>query len=157
MSGLTLVPMSRAHIPEIIAIEDDLFDSPWTEPMFRQEVADDFLSRSWVAVVDGRVVGYMVTWFLREEVHLLNIAVARAHQGNGYARRMLSELIDRSVRGGRDLITLEVRESNDSARRLYDAHGFVVVGRRKNYYQDNREDAVVMTLDVRDLRGGEDV
>ena len=55
-----------------------------------------------------------------------------------------------------DLITLEVRESNDSARRLYDAHGFVVVGRRKNYYQDDREDAVVMTLDLRDLRGGED-
>ncbi len=155
MSEVLLERMCGAHIPEIVAIEADLFDGPWTESMFRQEVSDSYLSRPWVAVLDGRVVGYMVTWFLRDEVHLLNIAVARAHQGKGYARRMLSELIDECVRGGRDLITLEVRESNVSARRLYDAHGFVVVGQRKNYYQNDREDAVVMMLDVCDLRDGE--
>ena len=157
MSELSLERMRGAHIPEILAIEEDLFDGPWTESMFHQEVSDSYLSRPWVAMLDGRVVGYMVTWFLRDEVHLLNIAVARAHQGKGYARRMLSELIDESVRGGRDLITLEVRESNHSARRLYDAHGFIVVGRRKSYYQDNHEDAVVMTLNVCPLRDGEGV
>jgi ribosomal-protein-alanine N-acetyltransferase len=140
--------MGARHVRDVAAIENDLFDNPWTEGMFRQEVADGYLSRSWVALLDGRVVGYTVSWFLRDEVHLLNIAVAREHQGSGYARRMLATLIDAARLGGRKLVTLEVRESNLIARRLYAAFGFQPVGRRKHYYQDNREDAVVMNLDL---------
>jgi ribosomal-protein-alanine N-acetyltransferase len=142
--------MQNEHVRDVVAIEEQLFDNPWTEGMFRQEVTDGYLSRSRVALLEGHVVGYTVSWFLRDEVHLLNIAVAREHQGRGYARRMLVWLIGEAERCGRGTITLEVRESNVAARSLYEAQGFVVTGRRQNYYHDNREDAVVMTLRLRE-------
>ena len=147
-------PRRAIHVPEVAAIEERTFDSPWTEGMFRQEVADSYLSRPWVALEDGRVVGYVISWFLREEVHLLNIAIDESRRGRGYGRRMMRHLVDEAARGGRDLITLEVRESNAPARRLYEFFGFRVIGRRREYYQDNREDAVVMLLDLRE-GGGE--
>lgn len=148
---IVIEPMRASHVPDVAAIEARTFDSPWTEGMFRQEVSDTYLSRPWVAVENGRVVGYVISWFLREEVHLLNIAIDGTRRGRGYGRRMMQHLIDEAMRGGRELITLEVRESNTPARRLYDSFGFRVIGRRREYYQDNREDAVVMLLD---LRGG---
>jgi len=148
MSGLVIERMRVAHVREIVAIENDLFDGPWTEGMFRQEVRDEFLSRPLVGLVDGAVVAYMIAWFLREEVHLLNIAVARAHQGRGYARALLTRLIGMAREGGRTSISLEVRVSNLRAIRLYESFGFFSVGRRKEYYQNNREDALIMTLDV---------
>jgi ribosomal-protein-alanine N-acetyltransferase len=147
---IALEPMQNEHVRDVVAIEEQLFDNPWTEGMFRQEVTDGYLSRSRVALLEGHVVGYTVSWFLRDEVHLLNIAVAREHQGRGYARRMLVWLIGEAERCGRGTITLEVRESNVAARSLYEAQGFVVTGRRQNYYHDNREDAVVMTLRLRE-------
>jgi ribosomal-protein-alanine N-acetyltransferase len=152
MEDLVIERMRASHVPDVAAIEDRTFDSPWTEGMFVQEVADSYLSRSWVAVKGRRVVAYVISWFLREEVHLLNIAVDESHRGKGYGRRMMQHLIDEAVRGGRGSVTLEVRESNLPARRLYESFGFQVVGRRKEYYQDNREDAVVMTLDLRSGR-----
>jgi ribosomal-protein-alanine N-acetyltransferase len=156
MSGLILEPMRVEHVPEVVAIERSVFDSPWTEGMFRQEVNDHYLSRSWVATNGARVIGYLVSWFLRDEVHLLNIALHPGHRGRGYGRQLLEHLVDEAVHGGRYVITLEVRESNLPARRLYESFGFVDVGRRRGYYQDNREDAIVMMLDLRAGRAGDD-
>jgi ribosomal-protein-alanine N-acetyltransferase len=152
---LVLEPMRSEHVEQVVAIERTIFDSPWTRGMFRQEVADRYLSRSWVAILEGRVIGYLITWFLRDEVHLLNIGIHPDCQGRGYGRRMLDYLISQAVQSDRDSITLEVRSSNRVARRLYESFGFVAVGRRKGYYQDNREDAVVMLLDLRNQRHGE--
>jgi len=146
---LVIETMQTNHVSAVVAIEERTFDSPWTEGMFRQEVADGYLSRSWVATVGGVVVGYIISWFLRDEVHLLNIALDPDHRGRGYGKRMMQYLIDEAVHAGRDVITLEVRESNTPARHLYESFGFVNVGRRLGYYQDNREDAVVMTLTFR--------
>lgn len=151
---IAIEPMRRGHVADVVAIERRTFDSPWTEGMFRQEVSDGYLSRSWVAVRDGTVVGYLISWFLREEVHLLNVAVDAGCRGRGYGRRLVKYLLDQAVQGGRDVITLEVRESNAVARRLYESFGFATIGRRKGYYQDNHEDAIVMILDVRDRRDG---
>lgn len=147
--ALVIETMQAGHVSEVAALEEFIFDSPWTVGMFRQEVSDRYLSRPWVATMGGRLIGYLISWFLREEVHLLNIAVDPAYQGRGFGRQMLQHLIDEAVHNGRDVITLEVRESNAPARHMYESFGFAVVGRRAGYYQDNREDAVVMTLDLR--------
>jgi len=148
MSGIVIERMGAEHVTEVHRIECELFGTPWSEGMFRQEVEHDAsFSRPFVAVGgDGELIGYMINWFVSNEVHLLNIGVAPAHQRNGYARQMMDYLIDLSRRDGREYIILEVRESNNAARHLYDSLGFKRIGIRERYYEDSREDAVVMML-----------
>jgi len=141
--------MTGAHLDAVVRIEETLFrDGPWTREMFRQELEDLAMSRPVVATLDGEVVGYMATWFLRHEVHLLNIGVAKGHQRKGYGRRMVDHLIDQARTGARALVTLEVRAGNDAALTLYESLGFVQVAVRKHYYEETGEDAVVMVLDL---------
>lgn len=149
MDTLTIEPMRERHLDAVVAIEGRLFPTPWTVGMFRQEIADNVLSRSVVAMRDGAVVGYLVAWFVHEEVHLLNVAVDPDYQRRGYGRRLLEDLIARARAEQRSLVTLEVRVGNTSARRLYESFGFVAAGRRRRYYRDTGEDATIMLLDLR--------
>jgi len=146
---LRIEPMVGAHLDGVLALEEELFpDGPWTREMFRQELEDLAMSRPLVAMLDGKVVGYMATWFLRDEVHLLNIGVAEVHQRKGYGRRLVEYLIHQARVGARALITLEVRAGNQAARKLYESLGFLQVAVRRNYYEETGEDAVVMVLDL---------
>lgn len=154
MVDVSIVPMRRAHVPAILEIEREAFTTPWTADMFRQEVDNGSFSRAYVAMDGDTLVGYFVAWFLREEVHLLNIAVAGAHQHRGVGSRILRYLLDLAKREGRDIITLEVRESNDVAIKFYESFGFTPVGIRPGYYQDDQEDALLMARYIPD---GEDV
>jgi len=145
---LRIEPMTVAHLDSVLALEEELFpDGPWTREMFRQELEDLSMSRPAVALVGDTVVGYMATWFLRDEVHLLNLGVSPGHQRKGYARRMVEHLIGQARIGNRELITLEVRAGNEAARRLYTSLGFLEVALRRGYYESG-EDAVVMVLDL---------
>ena len=145
--------MRPEHIPAVVAIEEQLFPNPWSQGMFEQEVSDNQLSRPRVATIEGAVVGYIVPWFVRDEAHLLNIAVDPAHQRRGIARAMLAELVAQCTTAGRRLISLEVRVSNHVARALYEEFGFRPVGIRKGYYEEDREDALVMVLDLQPAEG----
>lgn len=89
MPDVTIESMRRIHLPAVMEIEHEAFTSPWTEEMFVQEVEDNALSGSYVALESGHVVGYFVAWFLRQDIHLLNIAVARSYQRKGIGRRMV--------------------------------------------------------------------
>lgn len=148
MDDIRLEPMREAHIAEILKIERESFATPWTQEMFRQEVEDDQLSRAYVALEGELLVGYLVAWFFHQEVHLLNIAVAPAYQRRGIGGRMLRCLLDLAAREGKEVVTLEVRESNWPAIELYQAFGFVRVGVRHQYYQREREDALLMIRPV---------
>jgi ribosomal-protein-alanine N-acetyltransferase len=145
MDEFAIDPLELAHIPGVLAIERDLFPAPWTEGMFLQEVEEKWLSRSFVGRIDGAIVAYIVAWLLRGEVHILNLAVAPAHQRHGYARRLLVHMLDLAREEQCTLITLEVRVSNTPAKLLYHSMGFAPVGIRRRYYHDNNEDALVMT------------
>ena len=146
---LRIEPMTGAHLDGVLALEETLFsEGPWTREMFCQELEDLAMSRPVVATIDGDVVGYMATWFLRDEVHLLNIGVAKAHQRKGYGRRMVEHLIHQARVGMRALVMLEVRAGNEAARALYESLGFAQVAVRKRYYEETGEDAVVMVLDL---------
>lgn len=146
MDDILIESLESHHVDPVLAIERDLFPAPWSEPMFVQEVEEKWLSRSFVALVGDEVVGYIIAWMLRDEVHVLNLAVARAFQRRGYARRMMVHMIDLAKAQKCRLVTLEVRVSNMPARILYASMGFSPVGVRRRYYHDNNEDALVMTL-----------
>lgn len=138
-------PLEERHIADVLRIERELFPAPWTEAMFRQEAEETWLSRSFVALLGEEIVGYIIAWFLRGEVHVLNLAVTKAHQRKGIARRLLVHVLELAGEASCHLVTLEVRVSNEPAKLLYLAMGFAPVGIRRRYYHDNNEDALVMT------------
>lgn len=151
MSDLKLAPMDDSHLPEVLAIERSVFDSPWNRAMFRQEISGAFGSVPTVALDDGRVVGYRVAWFIEEEVHLVNIAIDKRDQRHGIGTLLLQELIDEAISLDKMIVTLEVRASNAAAQAFYGRFLFKTVGVRKSYYSDNREDALLMALDIGDV------
>lgn len=146
MPDIAITKMTDAEIPALVEIERQEFSVPWDENMFRQEVDNPGISRSYVAVADGRVVGYFVAWFFGERVHLLNIAVSSTNKRRGIGSRLLRFLIDMAVLDKKKVITLEVRESNKGAIAFYKAFDFEVVGKKEGYYRENNEDAILMAL-----------
>ncbi len=148
MNDVTILPMRKKHITKILEIEREAFTTPWTREMFRQEIEDDHLSRSYVAMDDGQLLGYLIAWFFRQEVHLLNIAVTASHQRRGIGGRMLRFLLDLAARGSKEVVTLEVRGSNWPAIELYQAFGFVRFGVGHQYYESDKEDALLMMRPV---------
>jgi ribosomal-protein-alanine N-acetyltransferase len=151
MTNVTLVRMNESHITEILAIEEEVFEGPWTYEMFRQEVRGVFGSHATVAIMNGSVVGYQIAWFIEDEVHLVNIAVDKNHQAKGIGALLLNQLIDEAISTNKLIITLEVRASNRGAQAFYNRFFFRTIGVRKGYYSDNREDALLMVLDLRTL------
>jgi len=97
-----------------------------------------------VAEVGGLVVGYSGMWVILDEGHITNVAVHPEHRGKQIAESLLLELIKAGVVRGVRRVTLEVRPSNRAALNLYNRLGFVSAGRRKGYYSDTGEDAIIM-------------
>ena len=143
--------MEPGDLDAVLAIEGASFAVPWTRATFRG-LMERRSSGLWVAESDGRVVGYAVVWAVLDQAELGNVAVADGYRRRRVASRLvetvLSWLRERGVRE----VFLEVRESNEAARRLYEAHGFTAVGRRAGYYTRPREDALVLRRGV----GGDD-
>lgn len=139
-----LTPMTMEHVPQVAALERACFSRPWSEAMLENELWND----SAVVIVaegeDGTVLGYAGLQTVLDEGYINNVAVAEAYRRQGVA----DELIAAFVRFGQAklaFLTLEVRASNAPAIALYTKHGFAEAGRRKNYYDDPKEDAILMT------------
>jgi ribosomal-protein-alanine N-acetyltransferase len=153
MTGPRLETMTPAHIPEMIEIERTLFRTPWTSGMFEQELIagpspEGPGSYAMVAAENGRVLGYCIAWFVDEGVHLMNIAVRKDCQRGGVGRKLMRHLIRGARSAGKVVIILEVRGGNTGAQSFYESFGFAKFGVRRGYYVDNREDAVLMALDL---------
>ena len=143
---ITIEKLTGADIPALVEIEKQEFSTPWDEDMFRQEVDNPSISRSYVAVADGVVVGYFVAWFFGDRVHLLNIAVSSPYKRRGIGSALLRFLIKAAVEDGKKVITLEVREGNKGAIAFYVAFDFEIIGKKEGYYVENNEDAILMAL-----------
>lgn len=136
--------MTERDLDEVVRIENESFPVPWSREAYRHELKNNFAVYL-VCDFEGEVVGYGGMWIVFEEAHITNIAVDKNFRGRGMGRRLLEEL-ERIAREKNVLrIILEVRPSNEVARRLYQSMGFVETGIRKGYYSDNGEDAIVMT------------
>jgi [ribosomal protein S18]-alanine N-acetyltransferase len=140
--------MTTADIENVIAIERASFQFPWSTRFFLDELQVD-CARSILAEVDGRIVGYVLFWFVSEEVDIHNIAVHPDFRRQGIGRLLLEQVVAAARRQDRVRVTLDVRFSNTSAQSLYRNFGFGPRGLRKAYYSDNGEDALVMALELR--------
>ncbi len=141
-------PMGFADIDAVLAIEGTAYSFPWR----RSHFIDSLAAGHWTQLREdsgGVLVGYAVAMAAVDEMHLLNVTVAPAFEGQGHARALLDALEDESVGRGMRSLWLEVRPSNERARRLYAWRGFREVGLRRGYYpgpHGRREDAIVMSL-----------
>jgi len=143
--------MQIADLNAVHRLESEIFPKPWALKSFRFEIERNLLSDPWVAFIEEntstRIVGYIVPWMLVQEVHIANIAVDRAFRKLGIATRLLSGTLLHAKDLGVKIAILEVRASNIPAQKLYQSLDFEIVGRRKHYYQDNDEDALIMRRD----------
>ena len=139
--------MREEDIPFVQAIERDIFLTPWPRNAYHRELNQNRQASYIVLRQDDGVVGYGGLWKVGDEAHVTTIGVRRTDHGRGYGRALFAALILRSYALRARWITLEVRVSNDHAIRLYEAFGFKCIGRRRAYYTDNSEDAVIMWSD----------
>lgn len=140
-------PLTEARLDEVLAIENASYDHPWTRGNFIDSLRSGYQAQMLTA--GETLLGYFVAMKGVDEVHLLNITVAPAHQRRGWGRVLLDALSLWSRSQGAQWLWLEVRASNARAQRIYEEHGYRRVGERRNYYparQGRREDAVVMSL-----------
>ncbi len=156
MTRVEIIPMEMDHLEEILAIEEAVFTTPWTRGMFEQEILRRDVPRGpgshvAVAIHEGEVIAYSIAWVLLDEVHLVNIAVRSDYQEKGIGTLLLKQIIDKACRTEKVIITLEVRESNTTAQAFYRGFMFHEIGVRRGYYSDNRENAVLMVLDLSPL------
>ncbi|MFQ5601154.1 MAG: ribosomal protein S18-alanine N-acetyltransferase [Candidatus Krumholzibacteriia bacterium] len=140
--------MERRDLDQVLAIEC-AFSAPWTREMFLQELQQHRdASEPLVAVAGDMVLGYVLCWFVADEVHIVNLAVHAKVRRRGIARRLMHEVFERALARGLSIATLEVRFHNSAAIQLYEALGFRKIAIRKAYYADNGEDALVMLKDL---------
>ncbi|MBR6028661.1 MAG: ribosomal protein S18-alanine N-acetyltransferase [Clostridia bacterium] len=139
--------MTMDDLPAVDAIEKATFARPWPESAYAHELQKNPAARYLVAETDGKVAGFAGAWIIIDESHITNIAVAEAARGQGIGRKLTEALLQYLSNLGAAYTTLEVRESNAAAIGLYRSLGFQAVGRRKRYYEDNGEDALIMVCD----------
>ena len=139
-----IVDVSAEHIRQIEEIERDCFSRPWTAEQLKSQMRDEqheFIA----AVCDGRVLGYVGLMYVLDEGYISNVAVHPDARRQGIGDALIDALAAKAAELELAFLTLEVRESNAPAIALYAKHGFHPVGKRKNYYDAPKEDAVLMT------------
>ncbi|MCA1568852.1 MAG: ribosomal protein S18-alanine N-acetyltransferase [Chloroflexi bacterium] len=139
---LVIRRLTYADLPELIAIERRAFPTPWSLAMFVLELSKP-ASVCLAALRDGPMIGFLICSRYDTVWHIMNVAVDPDCRREGIASTLLTDLL-RRIDGKGARFTLEVRESNTAAIGLYERFGFRAAGRRRRYYQDNGEDAVIM-------------
>jgi [ribosomal protein S18]-alanine N-acetyltransferase len=148
MSEVRLREMVAEDLPAVVAIEKESYTVPWSEATFRgllrRRDAELIVAES-----HGIVIAYAIFWCVIDQSELGNVAVTAKWRGRGIGERLVAEVLRRAGQRGVREVYLEVRPSNEVARRLYERFGFSQVGRRRNYYQEPVEDALVMRRALR--------
>ena len=140
-----IVPMNADHLEEVAELERICFSTPWSRSMLAEELENDCSAFLVALNDDGAVVGYAGLQVILDEGYITNVAVRPECRRNGIAGKLLQVFLDFAQAHQLAFLTLEVRASNYGAIALYGSRGFRSVGRRKNYYEHPREDAIIMT------------
>ena len=141
------VELSDEYLNSLCELENLCFSIPWTKGMFEEEIKSN-MTHYIICVEDEKVIGYAGLWKVIDEGQITNVAVHPDYRRRGLAQKMLSKLINDTTKLGICSYTLEAREGNIGAISLYKKLGFVQNGLRKEYYADNKENAVLMILEV---------
>jgi len=142
----TIEPLAApADLDAVLAIEAASFTSPWTRAMYLAELENAGVSHFYLAKTPlGEIIGFCSFWRVVDELHINNLAVAPAHRRAQVATALLSRVLTDGAAMGAHRATLEVRQSNVPAQRLYERFGFTVAGVRRGYYTKPAEDALVL-------------
>ncbi|AET66349.1 ribosomal-protein-alanine acetyltransferase [Desulfosporosinus orientis DSM 765] len=141
-------PMRMDDLEAIMEIEVSSFSTPWSLQAFKAELKDNEYARYTVLEVEGKVVGYMGLWFILDEGHITNVAIAPNFRGKHWGEFLMRSVMVKMIEEGMERMTLEVRASNSPAQSLYSRLGFKTAGIRKGYYADTGEDALIMWVDL---------
>ncbi len=133
---------------QMAALDKICFSIPWSLESFIQELSSNERALYFVAEIDGSVAGYAGLWQILDEGHITNVAVSPKLRRQGLATSILESFLAEGRRRGIRAFTLEVRETNTAAQELYRKFGFQSVGYRPGYYEDNKEAAMIMWLNV---------
>jgi ribosomal-protein-alanine N-acetyltransferase len=146
-ASVTLRDLRPEDVSAVAAIERSIFSNPWSEQAFREFLRSG-PTFAQVAVAGAEIAGYALGWCAAGVAELANLAVAAQWQGRSVGSRLLHWVLETCSGAGASEITLEVRASNLAAQRLYERHGFVLVGRRRGYYMRPREDALIYRAEL---------
>ena len=148
MSLLSIERMRPLDLDDVLSIERASFSMPWSRGAFLYEMEQNQVARCFVVRHGARVAGYVCLWEVADELHITNIAVHPDLRRRGIARTLLERVLADARQRAIRLVVLEVRPSNAEALALYESFGFRVVGRRRGYYYDTGEDALVMEISL---------
>ncbi len=138
--------MQTADVPSVVRIDRMSMAVPWPARVYTREVTTAH-TRAWVAEAEAEVVGMLVLWMIVDEAHIATVAVHPQYRRRGVSEALVRTALQEAANEGAVTALLEVRAGNTAAQNLYRKIGFEVVGRRRGYYKDNGEDAILMTLE----------
>ncbi|MCZ0704190.1 ribosomal-protein-alanine N-acetyltransferase [Natronobacillus azotifigens] len=144
MSEVNIRPMEVDDIPQVTIIEERSFTLPWTQDIYRKEITDNNFAHYFVIENKERIIGFCGVWIVLDEAQVTNIAISPDFRGNGYGSMLFQAMLNQVITLGARKLSLEVRVSNNAAKKLYRKFGLKPGGIRKKYYTDNNEDALVM-------------
>jgi [ribosomal protein S18]-alanine N-acetyltransferase len=146
-SPIAVAPAGRDDLDAVVGLEVVAFADPWTRMAFEAALKERHARFRVARTADG-VIGYVIAWFILDEGEIANLAVAPTARRRGVARALLEHIIGEARASGLARLFLEVRESNVTARALYNSLGFEPVARRARYYRKPVEDAIVLRLEL---------
>ena len=140
---MIITNMNRQHVTQVAELEKICFSDPWSENSIASELDNQLAF--WLVALEGETVaGYIGSQTVMDETDMMNVAVHPDFRRQGIAEALVNGLVDRLKAMGSHCLTLEVRASNAPAISLYEKLGFSEIGRRKNYYRNPREDALIL-------------
>ena len=144
MSEWIIREMKIEDLDHIMEIESLSFTIPWSKESFIHELNNNSVAKYYVAVIENFVAGYAGLWKIMDEGHITNIAVHPEYRNKRIGESLIKRIFKVCDSVNINKLTLEVRESNSAALKLYEKMGFQAEGIRKAYYHDNKEDAIIM-------------
>ncbi|MFZ5996776.1 MAG: ribosomal protein S18-alanine N-acetyltransferase [Nitrospirota bacterium] len=147
MHTIVIREMSPEDIPEVILIERRSFTTPWSETSFHSELYNRY-SITRVAELNHKIIGYICVRQIADECHLMDLAVHPDYRRQGVAVMLFNNVLQDTITDGCRFMYLEVRVSNQAAKKLYEKLGFKIIGIRKNYYVNPTENAFIMMREL---------
>jgi len=147
MPNITIRRMAENDLDLVSAIEKEVFTDPWSLDAFKVDL-NNKMACPMVAEFEKKIVGYTNIYIVAGEVQIGNFAVAPGYRKRGVGRQLMNEIFEKASENDCHTIFLEVRESNVPAMELYKSYGFISAGKRKDYYSNPRENAIIMVKEI---------
>lgn len=149
-NNLIIEEMTSKDIDGVFEVEKSCFEHYWSKESFKKELTNDS-ARYLISKIDDKIVGYVGIWLIIDEGHITNVAVHKDYRGQKIGDKLVQALVELCKKNNISSMTLEVRVSNIVAQNLYKKYGFKMAGIRKEYYSDNKEDAIIMWNQVKEV------